>query len=130
MGYNMRLGCWLLLAAVLTVGFCIGGAAYVEDGASELGARVTQAVAAVEGEDWPRAELIVEGGAERWRRIRSVWLGLMNHQDVYNIDLAFANARVYAAGTQKADTLAALAQLSYWLRTAVESDRLCWHNLF
>ncbi len=130
MGYNMRLCCWLVLTAALTVGFCLGGALYVEGGASKLGGQVAQAVAAVEGEDWPRGELVIEQGAPQWEQTRRIWLGLMNHQDVYNIDLAFANAGVYAAETQKADTLAALSQLGYWLRTAVESDRLCWHNLF
>lgn len=130
MGYNKRLCCWLVLAAALTVGFCLGGGRYVAAGAAELEGQLAEARLAVAAADWPRAEQLLREADACWQQQRRVWLGLMNHQDVSNIDLAFAGAGVYARAGQQADALAQLRQAGYFLQQAVESDRVCWHNLF
>ena len=130
LGYNRRLGLCLALVAALTLGFCWGAAWFVEAESRALGGEVAAAAEAAAAEDWPQALLRLAQAHSQWQDTRRIWLGLMNHQEVSNIDLAFDGAAVYLEQRVQADTLAQLRQLRYYLELAVESDRLCWHNLF
>ena len=130
LGYNARLALWLSLVALLTLTFCWQTSVYIEKTAGNLAVYVAEARSAVQAEDWPTAAANLQQSLQDWQKARPFWLGLLNHQDVSNIDLAFQSLQAFQQQQRTDEVLNQLSLLDYYLNLAVESDRVNLSNLF
>ena len=130
LGYNARLSLGLAAVSLLTLLFCWQASAYIEKTADNLTVYLTDVRGAVQAEDWPAAGLTLQRSLTDWRQARPLWLGLLNHQDVTNIDLAFHSLQAFAQEQRTDEVLNQLSLLDYYLNLAVESDKLNLSNLF
>ncbi len=128
--YNTRMAAWLLLVSLLTIGFCLLASAYVSQTVAEMQEELARVETALQTEDWPGLEQALSQSRQKWQKARPFWLGLMNHQDVTNIDLALQSLQAYGQEQKREDVLNQLHLLDYYLQLAVECDRLTWSNLF
>ena len=119
-GYNARMTGWLLLTSALTLGFCLLASGYVSQTVEN----------ALQAEDWPGLQQALSQSQQKWQKARPYWLGLMNHQDVINIDLALQSIQAYGQEQQRDEVQNQLALLDYYLQLAVDCDKLNWSNLF
>lgn len=129
-GYNARLSLVLALVALLTVAFCWQASAYIERTADNLAVYVAEVRGAVKAGDWPAANDSLQQSLADWQRTRPVWLGLLNHQDVTNIDLALHSLQAFEQEQRADEALNQLSLLDYYLNLVVESDRVNLSNLF
>ena len=123
-GYNARMTGWLLLTSALTLGFCLLASGYVSQNS------LVQVENALQAEDWPGLQQALSQSQQKWQKARPYWLGLMNHQDVINIDLALQSIQAYGQEQQRDEVQNQLALLDYYLQLAVDCDKLNWSNLF
>lgn len=128
--YNTRMTGWLLLVSLLTVGFCLLASAYVSQTVAEMQDGLAGVEAALQTEDWPGLEQALSQSQQKWQKARPYWMGLMNHQDVINIDLALQSLQAYSQEQKQEDVLNQLALLDYYLQLANDCDKLTWSNLF
>lgn len=128
--YNTRMAAWLLLVSLLTIGFCLLASAYVSQTVAAMQEELAGVETALQTEDWPGLEQALSQSRQKWQKARPFWLGLMNHQDVTNIDLALQSLQAYGQEQKREDVLNQLHLLNYYLQLAVECDRLTWSNLF
>lgn len=128
--YNTRLAACLLLVTALTLGFCLLASAFVADTVEIMQQGLGQMEIAMQLEDWPEMQQALDRSQQNWQQARPYWLGLLNHQDVINIDLTLQSLQAYAQQQNQDEVLNQLALLDYYLNLAVESDRLNWSNLF
>ncbi len=129
-GYNARMTGWLLLTSVLTLGFCLLASGYVSQTVAEMQNSLVQVENALQAEDWPGLQQALSQSQQKWQKARPYWLGLMNHQDVINIDLALQSIQAYGQEQQRDEVQNQLALLDYYLQLAVDCDKLNWSNLF
>ena len=128
--YNTRMAGWLLLVSLLTIGFCLLASAYVSQTVAEMQEGLAGVETALQTEDWPGLEQALSQSRQKWQKARPFWLGLMNHQDVTNIDLSLQSLQAYGQEQKREDVRNQLHLLDYYLQLAVECDRLTWSNLF
>lgn len=128
--YNTRMTVWLLLASALTVGFCLLSSGYVGQTVTEMQESLVGVEQALQTDDWPGLQQALSQSRQKWQKARPYWLGLMNHQDVINIDLALQSLQAYSQEKKRDDVLNQLALLDYYLQLAVDCDKLNWRNLF
>lgn len=128
--YNTRMTVWLLLASALTVGFCLLSSGYVGKTVTEMQESLVGVEQALQTDDWPGLQQALSQSRQKWQKARPYWLGLMNHQDVINIDLALQSLQAYSQEKKRDDVLNQLALLDYYLQLAVDCDKLNWSNLF
>jgi hypothetical protein len=126
----MKLVLCLCVAAVLAVAFCVLASAHVANESELLLQGLEGVEQAVAAEDWALAGELLRDNAAIWDEERHIWQGLMNHQDVGNIDTAFISLSAFLKDESEGDVLNQLALLKYYLQLVVESDRINWHNFF
>ncbi len=130
LGYNARLSLALAAVALLTVLFCWQASAYIEKTANNLAVCVAQVRGAVQADDWEAAGFVLNLGLKDWQQARPYWLGLINHQDVTNIDLALHSLQAFEQKQRADEVLNQLSLLDYYLNLVVESDKVNLSNLF
>ena len=130
LGYNARLSLGLIVITVLTLAFCWQTSVYIEKTADNLAVYLTEVRGAVQAEDWPAADRSLQQGLTGWQQARPFWLGLLNHQDVINIDLALHSLAAFAQEQRTDEVFNQLSLLDYYLELAVESDKVNLSNLF
>lgn len=130
LGYNARLSLGLILVSALTLAFCWQTSVYIEKTAGNLAVYLNDVNNAVQAEDWPQAEQSLQLGISDWQQARPFWLGLLNHQDVINIDLSLHSLAAFAREQRADEVLNQLSLLDYYLKLAVESDKVNLSNLF
>lgn len=128
--YNMKLVACLCVASVLAVAFCMLASAHVANESELLLQGLDGVEQAVAAKDWEQASALLQNNAALWDEERHIWQGLMNHQDVGNIDTAFISLSAFLQDESEGDVLNQLALLKYYLKLVVESDRINWHNFF
>ena len=130
LGYNARLSLALVAVSLLSLAFCWQTSVYIEKTADNLAVYVTEVRGAVQAEDWPTASQSLQQGINDWQQARPFWLGLLNHQDVINIDLTFHSLAAFEQEQRADEVLNQLSLLDYYLKLAVESDKVNLSNLF
>ena len=130
LGYNARLSLGLVVVSLLTLLFCWQASAYIEKTADNLTAYVSEVRGAVQADDWPAADDALRQSLTDWGQARPLWLGLLNHQDVINIDLAFHSLQAFEEEQRTDEVLNQLSLLDYYLNLVTESDKLNLSNLF
>lgn len=130
LGYNARLSLALVAISLLTVLFCWQASSYIEKTANNMTVCAAQVRGAVQADDWEAAGFVLNLGLNEWRQARPYWLGLTNHQDVINIDLALHSLQAFAQKQRADEALNQLSLLDYYLNLVVESDKLNLSNLF
>ncbi len=128
--YNRRLALYLLLATLLVLALCLWCRFYVQSAAAELEQGLAGLDSLILAADWTQAEQRLAAELALWQKKRAVWQGLMNHQDVMNVDLAFASLQAYLLRQQTEDTLNQLAIVRYYLAQTAANERLTWPNFF
>lgn len=129
-GYNWRLAAGLLLAGLLLVGFCWGLEMYMERESRAMLAEVLPLAESVEVQDWAQAEVRLGEVLAHWQRMRRVWLGLLSHREVWNIDEALLGIGVFVEEERRGEAREQLALVQYYLERAYLSDEVNWSNFF
>lgn len=130
LSYNKLMTAYLLLVTVLVLALCFWTSFYVRGVSAELRQGLAGMDTLVAGGSWDEAGRQLAADYAVWQEKRGVWLGLMNHQDVVNIDLAFISLQAYLEQQKPEDTLNQLAAVRYYLELMSENERLTWHNFF
>lgn len=130
LSYNKRLAMWLLVVTLLVVGFSVGASWYIDSESASLLAELAYLPEQVQNQQWQAAEAALAESLEHWQNTRRIWLGLLTHQEVWNIDTAFISLDAFMAGQKQDDALNQLALLEYYLALAAEGDAVTWHNFF
>lgn len=129
-GYNKRLAVALLLAGALLLGFCRGMEQYMERESRAMLADVLPLAQSVAAEDWDSAEDELGAVLAHWQRMRRVWLALLSHREVWNIDEALLGISVMVEEERRDEAREQLALVQYYLERAYLSDRVNWSNFF
>lgn len=129
-GYNRRLALWLLLVTVLLVVFCRVAEGYIDSESGKMLADIAPLAENIEAGEWQTAAAGLERAAAHWQDFRRVWLGLLSHREVWNIDEALISLRVYVQEGKTEEALNRLDLLAYYLERSREGDDVNWHNFF
>lgn len=130
LSYNKRLTAYLLLVTALVLALCLWTSFYVRGVSADLQQGLAGMDTLVNDGKWNEAGQQLTANYAVWQEKRSVWQGLMNHQDVVNIDLAFVSLQAYLEQQKPEDTLNQLAVVRYYLELMSDNERLNWHNFF
>lgn len=130
LSYNKRLTAYLLLVTVLVLALCFWTSFYVRGVSSDLQQGLAGMETLISDGNWNEAGRQLAADYAVWQDKRGVWQGLMNHQDVVNIDLAFVSLQAYLEQQKPEDTLNQLAVVRYYLELMSDNERLNWHNFF
>lgn len=129
-GYNKRLAVALVLAGTLLLGFCWGMEQYMERESRAMLADVLPLAQSVAAKDWATAEDELGKVLTHWQSMRRVWLGLLSHREVWNIDEALLGISVMVEEERHEEAREQLALVQYYLERAYLSDRVNWSNFF
>lgn len=130
LGYNKRLGLWLAAVTLAVVAGCSTAEWYIEDESEKMLADVRPLAEYVAMADWEEAEQGLARVVEHWQGARRVWLGLLSHAEVWNIDEALISLSVFMEEGKTEDAKNQLALVEYYLERSRESDDINWHNFF
>lgn len=130
LSYNKRLACLLLLVMLALVAMCCLAAGYLQNVSADLLAGLAGLESQVQAENWPTARQITQCSLSDWQAVRRVWLSLLPHQDVINIDTAFISMQAFLQQEEPEEVLNQLALLQYHLTLVAENEKLNWHNFF
>ena len=130
LSYNKRLAACLLLVTALVLALCLWTGWYVRGVSADLQQGLAGMDRLITEAKWDEAGRQFTANYAAWQQKRGVWQGLMNHQDVVNIDLAFISLGAYLEQEKAEDTLNQLAVVRYYLDLMSENERLNWHNFF
>lgn len=130
LSYNKRLAVWLLLVTLLTVGFCVAAEQYIDKGSKYLLAELTVLPEQIEDGEWAQAEAMLDESYGDWQNCRRIWLGLLSHQEVWNIDTAFISLSSFLKEEKRDDALNQLSLLAYYIERVKDSDTVTWRNFF
>lgn len=130
LSYNKRLTAYLLLVTALVLALCFWTSFYVRGVSADLQQGLAGMETLVNDGKWNEAGQQLTANYAVWQEKRNVWQGLMNHQDVVNIDLAFVSLQAYLEQQKPEDTLNQLAVVRYYLELMSDNERLNWHNFF
>lgn len=127
---NQRLAIWLILASALTIGLCMYAEHYIDRTMQDMQQPLTRLEAALDAADWQQAQSCCRQADMVWQQARRSWLGLMNHQDVINIDAAMLSLSAYLQQQNTEDCYNQLALLRYYSQSPVLSNIINWSNIF
>ena len=130
LSYNKRLACLLLAVMLALVAMCCLAAGYLQNVSADLLAGLAGLETQVQAENWPTARQITQSSLSDWQAVRRVWLSLLPHQDVINIDTAFISMQAFLQQEKPEEVLNQLALLQYHLTLVAENEKLNWHNFF
>ncbi len=130
LSYNKRLAAYLLLVTALVLALCLWTGYYVRGVSADLQQGLAGMETLVNDGNWDEAGRQLAANYAVWQDKRGVWQGLMNHQDVVNLDLAFVSLQAYLEQQKPEDTLNQLAVVRYYLELMSENERLNWPNFF
>ena len=130
LSYNKRLACLLLLVMLALVAMCCLATGYLQNVSADLLAGLAGLESQVQAENWPTARQITQCSLSDWQAVRRVWLSLLPHQDVINIDTAFISMQAFLQQEEPEEVLNQLALLQYHLTLVAENEKLNWHNFF
>ena len=130
LSYNKRLALWLLGVTVLVVAFSVGAEVYIASESKSLLSELAILPEQVEGEEWGQAEAMLDASLDSWRQTRRIWLGLLSHQEVWNIDTAYISLNSFLAARNRDEVMNQISLLQYYLQRVAEDGRVVWHNFF
>lgn len=130
MGYNKRLGIWLAAVTLAVVIGCLAAEWYIEAESDKMLADLRPLAGYVAAADWENAEQGLGRAVEHWQGARRVWLGLLSHAEVWNIDEALISLSVFMDEQKSEDAKNQLSLVEYYLERSRESDDINWHNFF
>lgn len=130
LSYNKRLACLLLLVMLALVAMCCLGANYLQNVSAGLLDGLADLEPQVQAENWPQARQTSQRSLGDWQAVRRIWLSLLPHQDVINIDTAFISMQAFLQEEKPEEVLNQLALLQYHLTLVAENEKLNWHNFF
>ncbi len=127
---NQKLTIWLVLASTITIGLCMYAEHYIDRTMQDIQQPLTGLEAALDADDWQQAQSCCRRAGAIWQQARRFWLGLMNHQDVINIDTALLSLNAYLQQQNTEDCYNQLALLRYYSQAPVVSNVINWSNIF
>ncbi len=130
LGYNARLSLGLIVVTVLTLVFCWQTSVYIEKTADNLAVYLTEMRGAVQAEDWPAAAQYPHQGFCGWQPARPLWVGVLYNNDGRKIYLSLHSLAAFAQEQRSDEVFNQLSLLDYYLKLAVESDKVNLSNLF
>lgn len=130
LGYNKRLAAGLVLAGVLLVAFCLGAEGYIARESRVMLDDVWPLAESVQAGDWQGAGARLDDLLWHWQGARRVWLGLLSHREVWNIDEVMLRLSVQVEEQQVEGAREQLALVQYYLERANLSDEVNWSNFF
>lgn len=130
MGYNKRLAAGLVLAGVLLVAFCLYAEGHIERESRLILDDVQLLAENVAAEDGEAAVAQLSAVQEHWQQARRVWLGLLSHREVWNIDEVMIRLGVALSEEKWEAAREELGLAEYYLERAYLSDEVNWSNFF
>lgn len=130
LGYNKRLAAGLVLAGVLLVAFCLGAEGYIARESQVMLDEVWPLAESVQAGDWQGAGVRLGDLLGHWQGARRVWLGLLSHREVWNLDEVMLRLSVQVEEQQVEGAREELALVQYYLERANLSDEVNWSNFF
>ena len=83
----------------------------------------------VENQDWVKAEQQIIALEEEWNKKANWWPVVLDHQEIDNIDLAFAKLKKYASTEDNSLTLGLLSELKVMLQHIPEKEAVNVKNI-
>lgn len=127
---NQKLALWLALASILTVSLCLWGEHYLSRTVQDMQPPLDRLEAALNAEDWQQADAVCREVNDGWQQTRLCWLGLINHQDVTNIDTAMLSLSSFIRRQNTEEAYNQLALLRYYSLNPIDGNIINWSNIF
>lgn len=117
----------LILAGFL--GLSTWGYYHLENSARTMSSHIDKSEKAVAAGDWPAASREISRMSARWKKTKSVWTVLVNHEEMDKIDMTVARVKQVLATKDQTETRAGLAELKMFIRHIPENEALTLHNI-
>lgn len=118
-----------LIAALLAIGVCAGGVAYVDEATDELSDLAIELMRYAEAEDYERAEETITIMANQWARRRPLLEMLTDHDDLHDVTERLVESRIHLKFRHANDFYHSMALLDESLRHMRDGEQLSIANL-
>jgi hypothetical protein len=97
--------------------------------ALELSGQLELVQQAVLAERWADAEFNFQQATEKWEQTRSVWAVVIRHQEIDELEVAFARISQFLSTREQGETLAELEVAKVLLEHVPAKERLLLQNI-
>ncbi len=117
----------IILALFIALGFWTNHT--LNTTAQEFSKRIDDITDLVENQDWLKAEQQIIALEEEWSKKANWWPVMLDHQEIDNIDFAFAKLKKYASTEDNTLTLGLLSELKMMLQHISEKEAVNIKNI-
>lgn len=121
---------YLVIAALVLVGFCVAAYFYLQHTAELAIAELEPVGQAIIKGDWQTAEQVFENARQYWNRQKDIWQSLLRHDEIDDIAGSFTQLQGYITGEERADALAAFYKLCHDIMHVPETEKMAIYNIF
>ena len=126
---NRRLYIYLIIAALLLLGVCLGSYFYLVSSANRVLDIIPEIEEAVEAGDWEEANEEFDEAKGIWDKHKNIWQCFLIHQEIDDIESAFMKLQGYIETESTEETLSSLYDLAYSIDHVPDTERISIYNI-
>lgn len=119
----------LTLILAVFLGLSTWGYFHINSTSRDLTGHIDKSEQAVIAKDWPSANQQIEAMSSGWKKTKSVWAVLVDHQEMDKIDMTLARVKQVLKTKDPVESRAGLAELRMFIRHIPEKEALTLHNI-
>lgn len=116
-----------VLVAVLVCSLAVSS--YLQRTAAELSQQIEQVQALVSAGDWDVARSQFQQAEKRWGEVGEIWAAIIRHQEIDELEKAFARIGQFLASEERGLALAELEMAKLLLEHVPEKEKVRLHNI-
>lgn len=120
--------CILLLLALLWAG-CLFAVSYIQSTATAIADHFDSLEAAIDQEDWERAEKIFSHCEAEWEHVSLRWKAIINHDDLRDIEISFVEMEAVLEQQELIKAQQEMATLRYYMLHVPANERVRLNNV-
>ncbi|NLM03770.1 MAG: DUF4363 family protein [Clostridiales bacterium] len=116
----MKVSIITLIILVLFFGGAIYGNIYINNSADQLTYEIEKLDESIDELNWDEAKIHMEGIMDNWQKIKKIWLTILEHEEVNNIDLLLGRLKRYVEIEESNDATSEIAALKLLIQHTTE----------
>ncbi len=121
----------MLLSTIVIVilVFCASSYRYISLSSQNLSQQLPIINQAIKAEEWSTAASLFATCTADWQNISRIWLTLIDHQDMRDIEISFTDMQVLIDLQNKERALREMANLAYYIEQINNGEQLSLQNI-